>query len=201
MVTGGIYDDLEDSFEPIHLDPENQSKSSDNSVQLTGDPTFDSLIQKLSSEIDISNNEFQNDKMAGNVQRTLLANLIRLIPVAVDAYKKKPTMGNSTALTGLIRQANELFEQIRSVQNLNNQVEYIQNEVIEPIIKLFINLVYDQIFFLKKNLKQNKLFMNRDTELDLIYKELDIFLRDLGKKLGDEEEKYINKVKQYFLEV
>lgn len=200
MVTGGIYDDLEDSFEPIHLDPENQSKSS-NSVQLTGDPTFDSLIQKLSSEIDISNNEFQNDKMAGNVQRTLLANLIRLIPVAVDAYKKKPTMGNSTALTGLIRQANELFEQIRSVQNLNNQVEYIQNEVIEPIIKLFINLVYDQIFFLKKNLKQNKLFMNRDTELDLIYKELDIFLRDLGKKLGDEEEKYINKVKQYFLEV
>lgn len=201
MVTGGIYDDLEDSFEPIHLDPENQSKSSDNSVQLTGDPAFDSLIQKLSSEIDISNNEFQNDKMAGNVQRTLLANLIRLIPVAVDAYKKKPTMGNSTALTGLIRQANELFEQIRSVQNLNNQVEYIQNEVIEPIIKLFINLVYDQIFFLKKNLKQNKLFMNRDTELDLIYKELDIFLRDLGKKLGDEEEKYINKVKQYFLEV
>lgn len=201
MVTDGIYDDLEDSFEPIHLDPENQSKSSDNSVQLTGDPTFDSLIQKLSSEIDISNNEFQNDKMAGNVQRTLLANLIRLIPVAVDAYKKKPTMGNSTALTGLIRQANELFEQIRSVQNLNNQVEYIQNEVIEPIIKLFINLVYDQIFFLKKNLKQNKLFMNRDTELDLIYKELDIFLRDLGKKLGDEEEKYINKVKQYFLEV
>ena len=200
MVTGGIYDDLEDSFEPIHLDPENQSKSS-NSVQLTGDPTFDSLIQKLSSEIDISNNEFQNDKMAGNVQRTLLANLIRLIPVAVDAYKKKPTMGNSTALTGLIRQANELFEQIRSVQNLNNQVEYIQNEVIEPIIKLFINLVYDQIFFLKKNLKQNKLFMNRDTELDLIYKELDIFLRDIGKKLGDEEEKYINKVKQYFLEV
>ena len=200
MVTGGIYDDLEDSFEPIHLDPENQSKSS-NSVQLTGDPTFDSLIQKLSSEIDISNNEFQNDKMAGNVQRTLLANLIRLIPVAVDAYKKKPTMGNSTALTGLIRQANELFEQIRSVQNLNNQVEYIQNEVIEPIIKLFINLVYDQILFLKKNLKQNKLFMNRDTELDLIYKELDIFLRDLGKKLGDEEEKYINKVKQYFLEV
>ena len=201
MVTGGIYDDLEDSFEPIHLDPENQSKSSDNSVQLTGDPAFDSLIQKLSSEIDISNNEFQNDKMAGNVQRTLLANLIRLIPVAVDAYKKKPTMGNSTALTGLIRQANELFEQIRSVQNLNNQVEYIQNEVIEPIIKLFINLVYDQIFFLKKNLKQNKLFMNKDTELDLIYKELDIFLRDLGKKLGDEEEKYINKVKQYFLEV
>lgn len=201
MVTGGIYDDLEDSFEPIHLDPENQSKSSDNSVQLTGDPAFDSLIQKLSSEIDISNNEFQNDKMAGNVQRTLLANLIRLIPVAVDAYKKKPTMGNSTALTGLIRQANELFEQIRSVQNLNNQVEYIQNEVIEPIIKLFINLVYDQIFFLKKNLKQNKLFMNRDTELDLIYKELDIFLRDLGKKLGNEEEKYINKVKQYFLEV
>ena len=200
MVTGGIYDDLEDSFEPIHLDPENQSKSS-NSVQLTGDPAFDSLIQKLSSEIDISNNEFQNDKMAGNVQRTLLANLIRLIPVAVDAYKKKPTMGNSTALTGLIRQANELFEQIRSVQNLNNQVEYIQNEVIEPIIKLFINLVYDQIFFLKKNLKQNTLFMNRDTELDLIYKELDIFLRDLGKKLGDEEEKYINKVKQYFLEV
>ena len=200
MVTGGICDDLEDSFEPIHLDPENQSKSS-NSVQLTGDPAFDSLIQKLSSEIDISNNEFQNDKMAGNVQRTLLANLIRLIPVAVDAYKKKPTMGNSTALTGLIRQANELFEQIRSVQNLNNQVEYIQNEVIEPIIKLFINLVYDQIFFLKKNLKQNKLFMNKDTELDLIYKELDIFLRDLGKKLGDEEEKYINKVKQYFLEV
>lgn len=200
MVTDGIYDDLEDSFEPIHLDPENQSKSS-NSVQLTGDPAFDSLIQKLSSEIDISNNEFQNDKMAGNVQRTLLANLIRLIPVAVDAYKKKPTMGNSTALTGLIRQANELFEQIRSVQNLNNQVEYIQNEVIEPIIKLFINLVYDQIFFLKKNLKQNKLFMNKDTELDLIYKELDIFLRDLGKKLGDEEEKYINKVKQYFLEV
>ena len=114
MVTGGIYDDLEDSFEPIHLDPENQSKSS-NSVQLTGDPTFDSLIQKLSSEIDISNNEFQNDKMAGNVQRTLLANLIRLIPVAVDAYKKKPTMGNSTALTGLIRQENELFELIRSV--------------------------------------------------------------------------------------
>lgn len=200
MVTDGIYDDLEDSFEPVHLDPENQSKSS-NSVQLTGDPAFDSLIQKLSSEIDISNNEFQNDKMAGNVQRTLLANLIRLIPVAVDAYKKKPTMGNSTALTGLIRQANELFEQIRSVQNLNNQVEYIQNEVIEPIIKLFINLVYDQIFFLKKNLKQNKLFMNRDTELDLIYKELDIFLRDLGKKLGEEEEKYINKVKQYFLEV
>ena len=200
MVTDGIYDDLEDSFEPVHLDPENQSKSS-NSVQLTGDPAFDSLIQKLSSEIDISNNEFQNDKMAGNVQRTLLANLIRLIPVAVDAYKKKPTMGNSTALTGLIRQANELFEQIRSVQNLNNQVEYIQNEVIEPIIKLFINLVYDQIFFLKKNLKQNKLFMNKDTELDLIYKELDIFLRDLGKKLGDEEEKYINKVKQYFLEV
>lgn len=139
--------------------------------------------------------------MAGNVQRTLLANLIRLIPVAVEAYKKKPTMGNSTALTGLIRQANELFEQIRSVQNLNNQVEYIQNEVIEPIIKLFINLVYDQIFFLKKNLKQNKLFMNKDAELDLIYKELDLFLRDLGKKLGDEEEKYLDKVKQYFLEV
>ena len=190
------YSDIE-----CEVDKGFDGASQNSNLQFTGVPAFDSLIQKLSSEIDISNIEFQNDKMAGNVQRTLLANLLPLVPVAVDAYKKKPTMGNSTALTGLIRQANELFEQIRSVQNLNNQVEYIQNEVIEPIIKLFINLVYDQIFFLKKNLKQNKLFMNKDAELDLIYKELDLFLRDLGKKLGDEEEKYLDKVKQYFLEV
>jgi hypothetical protein len=170
-------------------------------LQFSGIPAFDSLIQKLSKEIDISNIEFQNDKMAGNVQRTLLANLLPLVPVAVDAYKKKPSMGQATALTNLIKQAIDLFEQIRSVQNLTGQVDYISEEIINPLIKVFINIIYDQIFFVKKNLQQSKDFMGKQKEIDVVFKLLDDMLREVGKKLSEEEEKSVEKVKQYFLEV
>lgn len=183
---------------PVSL-PEQSGTSA--SIPLTGDLNFDSLIKKLSSEIDISNVDFQNDKMAGNVQRTMLANLLRLLPISVEAYKKKPTMSTANALTGLIKQANELFEQIRTVQNLDNQVQYITEEVIQPLIKFFISNLFDAVFYAKKTLQQDPRFINNPQDLNLVSREFDSVIKNVGTKLEQAEESAVEKLKQYLLEV
>ena len=197
--------DVQD-FSDIEVQVEKQEglpteSSSPVSVPLTGDLNFDSLIKKLSSEIDISNVDFQNDKMAGNVQRTMLANLLRLLPISVEAYKKKPTMSTANALTGLIKQANELFEQIRTVQNLDNQVQYITEEIIQPIIKSFISNLFDAVFYAKKSLQQDPRFMNNPNDLNSVNRELDNVIKNVGVKLEEAEETAIERLKQYLLEV
>ena len=54
---------------------------------------------------------------------------------------------------------------------------------------------------MKKNLQQSKDFMGKQKEIDVVFKLLDDMLREIGKKLSEEEEKSVEKVKQYFLEV
>ena len=193
-------------FSDIEVQVEDESNSSSEqpqsvTVPLTSELNFDALIKKLSSEIDISNVDFQNDKMAGNVQRTMLANLLRLLPISVDAYRKKPTMSTATALTGLIKQANELFEQIRTVQNLDNQVQYITEEIVQPMIKFFIANLFDAVFYAKKSIQQDPRFMNNPNDLNCVNREFDNMIKNVGTKMEQAEETAIDKLKQYLLEV
>lgn len=183
----------------INENDQNEQEQID-SVQSAMSSDFEVLIQKLSSEIDISNLEFQNDKVASSVQRTLLSYLLKQIPIAIEAYKRKPTQGQALALTNFITQASNLFEQIRSVQNLENQVEYITSEIIEPLIKKFISIVYDSIFYLKNNMKHCSSNEGGDFQ-PALERELNSMIKAIAQKMETEEAQAVEKLKSYLTEV
>ena len=91
---------------------------------------FKENLQKISSQVDISNADFQNDKIAFSAQRIMLSNLLVLLPVVVQKVIDKPGQGAVYALTNVIAQINDLFGQLRSSEALENQVEYISDNII-----------------------------------------------------------------------
>lgn len=158
-------------------------------------------LSHLKGLIDPDNKEFQNDKIANSAQRALLATLISTIPTAVEHYKNKPGQGSAYALSNLIGQINELFQEIRSGQNLENQVEYISEEILLPMIKAIITNIFDKTYYIKQELKGSRDFIDKPELLDKVFAAFDKQLKEIGPILNKQGELAEERLKQYLLEV
>lgn len=162
---------------------------------------FKENLQKISSQVDISNADFQNDKIAFSAQRIMLSNLLVLLPVIVQKVIDKPGQGAVYALTNVIAQINDLFGQLRSSEALENQVEYISDNIVSVVFKEILTALFDRVYLAKQNLKQNPRFLDDASILKPVYSEMDAILKEIASEIDNKQEEVRDKLKSYLLEV
>lgn len=158
-------------------------------------------LEHLKNLIDPSNKDFQNDKIAGNAQRALLSMLIGAIPTAIETYKNRPGQGSAYSLTNMITQINELFQEIRSTSNLENQAEYIKNEIIDPMAKNIIAGLFDITYYIKQYLKTSNEFLDNQQALNKVFESFDEQLRKTATLIDKQTTEAGEKLNHYLLEL
>lgn len=174
------------------------SISKDPSIDLDG---ITANLEKIRKEIDITNSDFQNDKLAFSAQRVMLAGLLQIIPTAITSYMNKPGQGSAYALTNLYSQVLELFSEIRGSQSLENQVEYISEQIIDPMLKSIITSLFDAVFYEKQKLKQLSENVEDPKVFELVSNSFDSILRAFAPKVNNSKLEAEEKLKQFLVEV
>lgn len=173
---------------------------SENSLE-TNIANFKENLNRISSQVDLSNEEFQNDKVAFSAQRVILSNLLVLLPVVVQKVIDKPGQGAVYALTNVIAQINDLFNQLRSSESLEVQVDYISENIVSPILKDILTALFDKAYFVKQSLKQNNEFINNPKAQKVIFDGIDTILKELAPIFNEKQNEAHEKLKSYLLEV
>lgn len=158
-------------------------------------------LTKLKGQIDLENAQFQNDKTAFSVQRVLLASLLAVYPKAIRTYIDKPGQGAMYALTNLNQQISELFDKINSFQSLEAQVEYITNNVLEPLLKDLITGLFDSVYNIKQEVKVDSDFVDDKQGIDRVYKYLDKVLKSFAPLVDQKGQEAEQKLTDYLTEV
>ena len=151
----------------------------------------------IRNEVDLSNLDFSNDKLAFYTQRIMLNALLSTIPVAIEAYMNKPTQGQAYSLTNLYAQVLELFSEIRGSQSLEDQVLYISEQIIDPLLKGITSELFDAVFYTKQSMKQEF----EQEYLDKIFTSYDNLLKSFAVSVNKRKEVAEEKLKEYLLEV
>ena len=152
------------------------------------------LIRK---EVDLTNLDFSNDKLAFSTQRIMLNGLLSTIPVAINAYMQKPTQGQAYSLTNLYTQVLQLFSEIRGSQSLEDQVIYITEQIIDPLLKGITSELFDTVFYTKQSIKQEV----EQKYIDKIFTSYDNLLKAFAVSVNKRKEIAEEKLKEYLLEV
>lgn len=163
--------------------------------------TFETNLESIRKDISLDNKDFQNDKLAFTAQRVILENLLVLLPSVVRRVLEKPGQGSVYALTNVIEHINELFGQLRSSEALENQVDYISNNIISIMLKELVMQIFDKTYFIKKELQQNQEFINNEKAYNIACKAIDDILKVIGKQVNEKQESAKEKLKEYLLEV
>lgn len=157
-----------------------------------------SSITKIKDLVDLENLDFQNDKLAFNAQRVLLASLLAVYPTAVETYLSKPGQSSMYSLTNLTTQINELFNEIRTSQSLENQLEHISENIIDPMVKGLISGLFDTVYEQKQKLKLLDSSEEIKRTIESIFNEL---LKKYAVLMNQKKEEAVDKLSNYLLEV
>jgi len=163
--------------------------------------SLQSNLSKIQAQIDPKSEEYQNDKLAFSAQRAILSNLLVLLPTVVQRVVDKPGQGSVYALTNLITQINDLFGQLRSSEALENQVEYIGEYIIAPMLKNILTDIFDLSFNSKKQLQQDINFINQPELTKKAFESIDQILKGVASMINKEQDQAKEKLKSYLLEV
>ena len=163
--------------------------------------SFKDTLSKIGQEIDPKNQSYQNDKLAFSAQRVILANLLPLLPEIIRQAAKRPTQGSVYALTNLITQINDLFEQLRSTASLEEQVDYIQEAIISPLLKEIITALFDKAYYAKQELKQKSVSLEEKEFTNTTFASIDSILKGIAPIIDKKQEEAHQKLKAYLLEV
>ncbi len=163
--------------------------------------SFKENLNRYSQDINPDNKQYQNDKLAFSAQRAILSSLLILLPDVVNRVREKPTQGTVYALTNLIDQVNELFGQLRSSEALEEQVEFIQDSIINLMLKELITFIFDKVYYAKQSLKQDSFFMDNPKALEKVFNSFDMILKDIAPEVNKKQDETKEKLQQYLLEV
>ena len=177
----------------LTLNPENSLE--------TNLSNFKENLSRISSQVDISNSDFQNDKIAFSAQRVILSNLLVLLPVVVQKVIDKPGQGAVYALTNVIAQINDLFGQLRSSEALENQVEYISDNIVSVILKEILTALFDKAYLAKQTLKQNQAMLGDEKAINAAFSSIDSILKEIAPVINEKQDEAVEKLKSYLLEV
>lgn len=141
--------------------------------------------------------DFQNDKSSVAMMRAMLAMTVDLIPVAEKAYRDKPNNFNASALANLTNQARELQNDIRNLQDLEQQIEHINREIIQPGVRQMADFLISETFKLKKELG---FYVKKASVRRLLYAHVDTMATNIGKSMSRQTVDMGEKVRKYLVE-
>ena len=105
------------------------------------------------------------------------------------------------SLTNLTSQINDLFNEIRASQNLENQLSYITENILDPLIKALISGLFDAVYEQKQSIKKIEEFKSNKKLQDVLESVLNAVLTNYAKLIDTKKEEAISKLTEYLVEI
>lgn len=154
---------------------------------------FADIKKMIGSEAD----DFQNDKSTLAMLRAMLSMSTELVPVAEAAYRDKPNNFNMSALANLCNQIRELQNDIRNLQDLEQQIEHINREIIQPGVRQMADFLISETFKLKKELG---FYIKKPSVRRLLWAYVDTMASNMGKAMSRQTVDMGERVRKYLVE-
>lgn len=107
---------------------------------------MDDLLEQLESQEGL-------DSAMVAMQRDQLRRLLRLIPIAEQAFKERPGQGSAVALNGLISQVREIFYDIQNRKDYEQLALELRQKTLSPEFVTLTQEMVDSIYRLRKQLE------------------------------------------------
>jgi hypothetical protein len=141
--------------------------------------------------------DFQQDKAAIALTRTLLTDTLEMIPIAKAIYKTYKSERAAYALNALVNQARELQNDIRNLQSLEQQVDYLKETVVQPAMGSIVQNLNAEMFDLNRKFA---LVCGKASVRKELRHLLDNMFRNFAAHLQENKNSMNNKIEKYFLE-
>lgn len=138
--------------------------------------------------------DFQHDKAMQSFHRATLVMLNDLIPIAEEEYRKDRRQGNANTLSTLVSQAREVMNDLRAVQDAENQVEHICDVILRNGLKLLVTNLGTELFEVRTKMGEildSKKFRSVNALLTDLVTSHGKFLHEVDAKSRSEIEAYL----------
>lgn len=157
--------------------------------------SFQEEYKKLKKLIGSEALDFTNERSSMMMLRAMLVSTLSLIPLAEQKYKTTKSSYDIHSYVALTSQAREISNDIRAVQDLEQQVNYINVSIIQPALKLITQNSINEIFELKKKINiyisSSSIRRSINNELNGILRIQSTYLMEISKMLEDQLRKYL----------
>lgn len=183
-----ILEDIEEMF------GEDGEDLSDRKVK----KVFERQFKQLRRDLDASNTTMNASHSSRLMTRAMLAMVVDLIPVAEQAYRESKKEQSAYALNALVNQARELATDLKMMQDVEGQAEFIRDKLITPIFMSMTQQILASMMSLKNTIdtelgnKAPKTSRRVKTEIDNNLRALGSFLEESNKKMGSDIERYLS---------
>jgi hypothetical protein len=128
------------------------------------------------------------DTAVTRFQKSALATLIELIPIAESKYRKYGNERAAYAMNSLISQSRELITDIKAEQNSRDLALRITSEILRPAFVMIMQNMVDNMYHLKKNMEgyvPDKHTRDIHTLTDTSAREITHYLEQTYKSVSD----------------
>lgn len=160
---------------------------------------FERQFKQLREDLDASNAGNMNASHTSRMMtHAMLAMVVDLIPVAEKAYRNSQKEQAAYALNAMVNQARELSTDLKMMQDVEGQAEFIRNKLLGPVFMSLTQQILASIMALKNNVdtelgsKAPKTARRLKKELDENLRALGDFLSQSNSKLGSDIERYLS---------
>jgi hypothetical protein len=115
--------------------------------------TFSKEYSSLKKLVGSEAKDFNYNASSIACTRAMLNSVLGMIPIAEKNYHEHPTQSTAYSFTALSNMARELQNDIRSMVDLQAQVDHIVDNIIEPNLLLVVQNSINSIFEMRKKFK------------------------------------------------
>lgn len=159
--------------------------------------SFRTEYKKIKKLVGSEASDFQSDKANISMLRTMLSMTLDLIPIAQAAYQKNPNNFNASAIVNLTSQAREIANDIRNIQTLEQQVQYITNDIVRSISRELASDIVDEHYRMKTIIDKE---IKNESRRDRLKANLEESLRKTGKYISNRTKELNEKISNYLLD-
>lgn len=157
---------------------------------------FAKQFERLRMDIDSSNKTFNASSTTRAMTRAMLAMVIDVIPLAEKAYRQTQKENQAYALNALVNQARELSTDLKMMQDVEGQAEFIRNQLIDPLMMSLTQQIMASMLSLKNSI-DTELGAKAPGRAKTLKRQVDDNLRGLGEFLQGAKDKLSSDVFRY----
>ena len=155
---------------------------------------FGKEYRKLKKMIGSNNKNFQGDKAIVAMLRAMLTSTLKMIPTAEYQYHLYKNERAAYAYSALINQAREIANDIRNVQNLEQQVDKIMDDIVKPSFSLIVQHLVEEL-----DNSGKKLYKEVENKA-IVKKILKRSARNIGRYITEHTASIENQLKKYLVD-
>lgn len=135
---------------PVNADLEIEIKKKLKKGKRKKKKTMQKKLEKRAEKIATLIKSGENDAAADLILKSMLSLLIKLIPIAENAYREQPKQGQAYALNNLISTARELAADLQATGDKQAVVDNIIFNVLTPTAQNIVSFLINENFNSKK---------------------------------------------------